>query len=103
VKPSVRLAEQQMGALRAAAEVIASMPADQVGPQAFRLSALDAARYGWHPEEANREVIDAIERHYQPGPRRSTFPPSTGAVVACATAPSLPANRQLHSRAARQH
>src|ERR1700677_4565249 len=83
----LRFVEQQMGALRAAAKVIAAMPADQVGPQASRLSALYVTRYGWHHEEVTREIIDAIEHHYQPGVQSSTLPPSPAAAVAHATAP----------------
>jgi DNA primase len=80
-------AEHQMGALRAAAKVIATMPEDQVGPQAARLAALYATRYGWHPEEVTREIINAVERHYQTRPRTSEFPPPTDAVLTRATAP----------------
>lgn len=43
----LKFAENQIGALRAAAKVIAAMHEDQVG----RLTALYTDRYGWHPEE----------------------------------------------------
>jgi DNA primase len=59
--------ELQIGALRAAAAVIATMPADHVGPQAARLCALFTERHGWKPEEVNAVIIDAIESHYQAG------------------------------------
>jgi DNA primase len=80
-------AEHQMGALRAAAKMIATMPEDQVGPQAARLAALYATRYGWHPEEVTREIINAVERHYLTRPRTSELPPPTDAVLTHATAP----------------
>jgi DNA primase len=90
--------EQQMGALRAAAKVIATMPADHVGPQAARLAALYTTRYGWHPEEATREIIDAIEHHYQPAaPARAAptadhagVPSAISALLSNATAPPHP-------------
>jgi DNA primase len=59
--------ELQLGALRAAAAVIATMPADHVGPQAARLCALFTERHGWKPEEVTTVVIEAIESHYQAG------------------------------------
>ncbi|MBV9450724.1 MAG: toprim domain-containing protein [Streptosporangiaceae bacterium] len=93
----LKFAELQIGALRAAAQAIATMPADEVGPQAARLSATFAHSYGWKPEEVTREVIDAIERHYQGGPLarpvsgHSYHPAdSPWAVVLRATAPPHP-------------
>lgn len=82
--------ELQMGALRAAAAAIATMPPDEVGPQAARLCALYATRYDWKAEDVNREVIDAIERHY--GTSTQTRPSSDQgfAVVRRATAPPRP-------------
>lgn len=63
--------EHQMGALRAAANVVATMPPDDVGPQAARLCALYTGDYGWSAEEVTREVIDAIERYYRPDTQTS--------------------------------
>jgi hypothetical protein len=83
-------AEQQMGALRAAATVIAAMPADQVGSQAARLAAVYAERYGWHPEEVTREIIDAVERHYQAQPRYTALPAPAAAAVSHSIAPPRP-------------
>lgn len=83
----LRFAEHQLGALRAAAKVIVTMPPNQVGSQAARLSAFYTTRYGWHPGEVTREIINAIERNYQPGSRDGTLPPSTSGVITRATAP----------------
>jgi len=69
------------------------MPEDQVGPQAARLAALYAARYGWHPEEVTREIINAVEHRYQPDPRIGQLPLPASNVVARATAP--PRRRML--------
>jgi hypothetical protein len=79
-----------MGALRAAATVIAAMPPDQVGPQAARLAALYSGRYGWHHDEVTREVIDAVERHYQAQPRDTALPAPVAAAVSHAIAPPRP-------------
>ncbi len=57
----LQFAEQQLGAIRAAADVIAGMPGGEVGPQALRL----ADRFGWPAQDITREVIEAVERHYQ--------------------------------------
>jgi DNA primase len=57
--------ELQIGALRAAAKVIATMPAAEVGPQAARLCAMFTRRYDWTPEEVTREIITAVENHYE--------------------------------------
>jgi DNA primase len=78
-------AELQIGALRAAATAIATMPPDQTGPQAARLCTLFAERYGWKPQEVTAVIIDTIERHYLAG--TPLIPPSPWAVVARATAP----------------
>jgi DNA primase len=78
-------AELQIGALRAAATVIATMPPDQAGPQAARLCALFAERYGWKPQEVTTVIIDTIERHYLAG--TPPIAPSPWAVVIRATAP----------------
>lgn len=75
-----------LGALRTAAKIIATMPEDQIGPQAARLSACYTARYGWRPGEVARETIDAIGRRYGPGGRTGALPPLAGAVIARAIA-----------------
>jgi len=77
-------AELQMGALRAAARVIAAMPEQHVGPQAVRLCGLYADRYGWKYGEVTAEVIAGIERHYDAGIRMM---PSPWTLAAQATAP----------------
>jgi hypothetical protein len=91
-------AEQQMGALRAAATVIAAMPADQVGSQAARLAAVYAERYGWHPEEVTREIIDAVERYYQSGVRSAALPAPAAAAVRQAIAPPRQRSASVHER-----
>lgn len=65
------------------------MAADEVGPQAARLCATFADRYGWKHEEVTREVIDAIEHHYRAGicARRYDSADSPWAVVLRAIAP----------------
>jgi DNA primase len=77
-------AELQMGALRAAARVIAAMPEDHVGPQAARMCALYSEQYDWSPGEVTAEIIAGIERHFDTGVR---IQPSPWAVVVRAAAP----------------
>ncbi|HEX6523331.1 MAG TPA: toprim domain-containing protein [Streptosporangiaceae bacterium] len=91
----LKFAELQMGALRAAAGAIAAMPADEIGPQAARLCAMFSEHYGWKPEEVTAEIINAIERYYQPASRANPLQEelyhpadSPWSVVARATAPS---------------
>jgi DNA primase len=83
----LKFAEHQIGALRAAAKLIASMDEDQVGRQAARLTALYTDRFGWHPGEVTREIIDAIERHYQPSACTAALPLSTATAISRAVAP----------------
>jgi DNA primase len=61
----LELTEQQIGALRAAAETVATMPPAEVGPQATRLCELFTSRYGWTSAEVTREVINAVERRIE--------------------------------------
>jgi DNA primase len=89
-------AEQQMGALRAAATVIAAMPAGQVGPQAARLAALYSGRYGWHPEEVTREIIDAVDRYYQPDRETTVLPQPAATAVQQAIAPPRQRSASVH-------
>ena len=77
-------AELQMGALRAAARVIAAMPEDHIGPQAGRMCALYSEQYDWSPGEVTAEIIAGIERHFDTGVRMQ---PSPWAVVVRAAAP----------------
>jgi DNA primase len=79
-------AEWQLGALRAAAAVIATLPAGQVGHQAERLCGMYAERHGWEPEAVTREIINAVERHYESPPdvplgvvKRAIAPPRPAA------------------------
>ena len=83
----LQFAEQQLSALRAAAQIIATMPAESVGPQAARLCATFAPRYGWPAEDVTREVIEAIERHHQAAPLGNQ-PATTTMIVKRAIAPS---------------
>lgn len=81
-------AELQMGALRAAATVIATLHQDDIGTQASRICQLWMTRYGWPPEDINREIIDAIERHYSRGaPSVSPAPWTAWTAIQRATAP----------------
>jgi DNA primase len=88
-------AELQLGALRAAARVIAAMPDHHVGPQAARLCGIYRERYGWDHGEVTAEIIAGIERHYGTGIQIS---PTPWAVVMRATAP--PHQRAASSAAA---
>ena len=77
-------AELQMGALRAAARVIAAMPEDHIGPQAGRMCALYSEQYDWSPGEVTAEIIAGIERHFDAGVR---IQPSPWVVATRAAAP----------------
>jgi DNA primase len=77
--------ELQVGALRAAATAMAAMPAEHVGPQAARLCALFAERYGWKPTEVTTELVDTIDRYFHSDTPDLPMPP--WAVVRRATAP----------------
>jgi DNA primase len=95
--------ELQIGALRAAAAAIAAMPAADIGPQAARLAELFASRYGWTAEEVTREVITAVEGHYEPA-MMSEFPAGSADLVSAAIASSAmgsSGSRRCHSRAPR--
>jgi DNA primase catalytic core len=59
--------EQQLGAIRAAAEVIAALPKGEVGAQAIRL----AKRFDWDMQAVTDTVIQAIEKRYQAPARLS--------------------------------
>jgi DNA primase len=84
----MRFPEHEAGAIEAAARVIATMPASEIGPQARRLCALFTTRYGWQHREVTLKVIEAIEHHYQPdGPAHRGLPPATAAAVARGSAP----------------
>lgn len=86
--------ERQIGALRAAAKVIATMPASEVGPQATRLCEIFASRYDWSYGEVTREIIDAVERHLQTAPA-AQLPDAATRVISRATAPAqVPAARK---------
>jgi DNA primase catalytic core len=85
-------AEQQLGALRAAAQAIATMPPQVAGVQASRICRLFATAYGWPQEQVNRELIAAVENHFcgpgQPVAQASArLPLATASVVAGAAAP----------------
>jgi DNA primase len=94
----LRGVEQQFGALRAAAEVIATLSAEAAAEQAGWLWDLFAARYGWAIAEVARELIDAVESHLFPEgvtARRNPvqgLPRQTAAVLTRANAP--PRSRQ---------
>ena len=85
-------AEQQLGALRAAAQAIATMPPQVAGVQASRVCRLFTTNYGWPQEQVNRELIGAVENHFD-GPaqpaaaERGRLPSDTASVVARAAAP----------------
>jgi DNA primase catalytic core len=103
--------EQQLGALRAAAQTIATMPPQVAGVQASRICRLFTTTYGWPPEQVNRELIAAVENHFhEPGqpvvPERGRLPSATASVVGRAAAPHQGTVRPLAPvpyGAARQH
>ncbi|MBO0802843.1 MAG: toprim domain-containing protein [Nocardiopsaceae bacterium] len=88
--------ETQFAAIRAAAKTIATMPLNDAATQATRVAALFITRYHWHPGEATRELVEAVER-YRPAPRKPeppaardrtvSLPPQTTTALANATAP----------------
>jgi DNA primase catalytic core len=85
-------AEQQLGALRAAAQAIATMPPQVASVQASRICRLFTTTYGWPQEQVNRELIAAVENHFRrPGQladaERGKLPSATASVVARAAAP----------------
>jgi DNA primase len=93
--------EQQFGALRAAGEIIATLPPDQATEQASRLWDLFSHRYGWEPAQVTRELVDALERHLFPEQKGAGhpceeaigLPPRTSAVMCWAPAPRRQAGR----------
>jgi DNA primase catalytic core len=85
-------AEQQLGALRAAAQAIATMPPHVASIQASRICRLFTTTYGWPQDQVNRELIAAVENHFHgPGqpviPEPGRLPSATASVVARAAAP----------------
>jgi DNA primase len=96
----LKFAELQIGALRAAGAVIATMPQEDAGMQAVRLCALYAERYDWKHEEVTAELIAAVERHYDPDPRVRSSP---WAVVMNATAPARERRASQPEASARPH
>jgi DNA primase catalytic core len=104
----LRHPEQQLGALRAACQAIVTMPPQEAGAQAFRISRLFTATYGWPRDVVNRELIAAVEHHFEgPGqsivPKQAGLPPATASVVTRAAAPYQgtvrPATSAPHSQA----
>jgi hypothetical protein len=89
--------ELQIGALRAAAQVIATMPQTEVGPQATRLCELYTDRYGWTAAEVTQEVIDAVERHIESLPA-AELPAATTRLISDAKAPAADAQEIRSSR-----
>jgi DNA primase catalytic core len=104
----LRHAEQQLGALRAAAQVIATMPPQVAGVQASRICRLFMSTYGWPQEQVNRELIAAVENYFrglgqQVVPERGRLPPATALVAARATAPYQETARPVPSARSSQH
>jgi DNA primase len=83
----LEFAELQIGALRAAAKVIATMPSTEVGPQSAGLCDLFTNRYGWTAAEVTREVIDAVERRIESLPA-AELPAETARLLSGARAPA---------------
>lgn len=88
--------ETQFSAIRAAAKVIATMSPSDAAGQASRVAVLFISLYGWKPEEATRQLLEAAE-HYVPAAREGPapacdptvgLPPQTAAIVANGIAPA---------------
>lgn len=98
--------ERQFGALRAAGEIIATLPPDQATVQASRLWDLFSQRYGWERAQVTRELIDALERRLfqeKGGAGRSRevaigLPPRVSAVIPRASTPHGQAGRSAPVR-----
>ncbi|MBO0816545.1 MAG: toprim domain-containing protein [Actinobacteria bacterium] len=56
--------EQQLGALRACAKLIATMPPGEAATQATRLCALFSDRHGWKPQDVSSELVESVDRHF---------------------------------------
>lgn len=77
---------------KAAGQAIALMPPHDAGTQASRVTSLFVTKYGWTTEQVTRELVAAVERHYEGTPQRagdwgSSLPAATTAVVRRAVAP----------------
>jgi DNA primase len=84
--------EQQLGALRAACQAIATMPPHVAAQQADRITRLFITQLGWAHREVTRELLSAVEHHFHGtspscGQPDSAWPAATRAVVARAIAP----------------
>lgn len=99
---------QQLGALRAACQAIATMSPQDAGTQALRISRLFTTTYGWPQDVVNRELIAAVEHHFEgpvqsAAPEQAGLPQVTASVVKRAAAPYQGTVRSaaptLHSRA----
>jgi DNA primase len=93
-------AEQQLGALRAAAQAIATLPPQVASVQASRICRLFTTTYGWPQEQVNQELIAAVENHFHgPGqpaaPEYGRLPAATALVVARAAAPYQGVERSI--------
>jgi DNA primase catalytic core len=101
-------AEQQLGALRSAAQAIATMSPHVASIQASRICRLFTTTYGWPQDQVNRELIAAVENHFE-GPRQPNVPEfgglpvATASVVVRAAAPyqrrAPPSTPTLHNQA----
>jgi DNA primase len=88
--------EQQIGALRSAAKVVATMPPAEAARQATRLSTLFIGHYDWPHEQVTRELIAAVEYHYE---KPGGLPVMAAKLVSAATAPAATAPAQRHDSA----
>jgi DNA primase catalytic core len=84
--------EQQLGALRAACHAIATMPPQEASTQALRISRLFTTTHGWPQDVVNRELIAAVEHHFEKPvqsavPEQAGLPRATASIVTRAAAP----------------
>jgi DNA primase len=76
--------EQQIAALRSAAKIVATMPPAEAARQATRLSTLFIGHYDWPHEQVTRELITAVENHYE---KPGRLPAAAAKLVSAARAP----------------
>jgi DNA primase len=93
---------RQIGALRSAAKILATMPPAEAARQATRLAAIFTGHYDWPHDQVTQEIIAAVENHYE------QLPAAAAKLVSVSTAPAVEAPAQHReykgvARTARSH